>query len=132
MLPIFPKDYPPNQISADGLVPVVYENWNTSLQYHGSWSTEPLVDWIPNTSKPQPYVETNTSMSSVSLNFTGGVAVAINAPRNWGHWTYNVVRSIYSAVRVSLRFIPDTRWNHVIMEQQHTMGDWRLGPILPK
>lgn len=31
-------------------------------------------------------------MASASLNFTGGVAVAINAPRNWGHWTYNVVR----------------------------------------
>lgn len=76
---------------ASGLIPVVYENWNDTIQYAPEpWQLLKGVDWIPNTSNPQPYVETNVSLSSASLNFTGGVAVAINAPRNWGHWTYNV------------------------------------------
>lgn len=60
------------------------------------------MDWIPNTSNPQPYKETNLSLSSVSLQFTGGVAVAINAPRNWGHWTYNVVSIRQPSLRTAL------------------------------
>lgn len=74
----------------DGLVPVVYENWNSSLQYSGNWTNQSGVEWIPNTQHPAPYMETNQGLSSVSLTFSGGVAVAVNGPRNWGHWTYNI------------------------------------------
>ncbi|EKM61393.1 uncharacterized protein PHACADRAFT_190558 [Phanerochaete carnosa HHB-10118-sp] len=81
-----------NTIDQDtnGLVPVVYENWNGTLQYSGNWANLSGVNWIPNTQDPAPYVETNQSLSSVSLTFTDGVAIAVNGPRNWGHWTYNI------------------------------------------
>ena len=39
-------------------------------------------------------METDDPFASVSLNFTGAAAVAINSMRDWGHWTYNVVSVI--------------------------------------
>lgn len=69
----------------------MYQNWNTTLQYNGTWANDSGVAWIPNPDHPAPYMETNAFQSAVALNFTGGVAVAINAPRNWGHWTYDIV-----------------------------------------
>ncbi|GJE87684.1 hypothetical protein PsYK624_037670 [Phanerochaete sordida] len=81
-----------NTIDQDtnGLATIVYENWNDTLQYTGNWTNQSGVDWIPNTQAPAPYVETSQGLSSVSLTFAGGVAVAVNGPRNWGHWTYNI------------------------------------------
>ena len=60
------------------------------LHYAGNWTT--LNDpQIPSTDDPKPYVETSDALASVSADFTGAVAVAINANRNWGHWLYKVV-----------------------------------------
>lgn len=48
-------------------------------------------------------METSDPAASVSLTFTGGAAVSISAPRNYGHWTYNVVRSpVNSGQEISL------------------------------
>lgn len=77
--------------SIDGLVPVHIDNTNnTALQYSGIWNTT-FDSQIPSKAAPAKYAITSDPEASVSLNVSGAVAVAINANRNWGHWTYNVV-----------------------------------------
>lgn len=110
---------------------MVYENWNSTIQYAPApWSVVKGVDWVPNTSNPQPYVETNVSLSSASLNFTGGVAVAINAPRNWGHWTYNVVRILSLYGTMGPHSVIDFGRADLELELQHTLGYRRRRSVL--
>ena len=71
---------------------VVIDNQNTTrLNYIGNWSTHNDYQ-IPSTTNPRPYMQTSAGQSSVSVNFTGAVSVAVNGNRNWGHGKYNVVR----------------------------------------
>ena len=84
----------PAMCSATGLIPVVFDNQNqTVLQYSGNWTTQNDPQ-IPSLNDPKPYVITKVYQGSVTANFSGAVAVAINANRNFGHWLYNVVRGL--------------------------------------
>ena len=76
---------------------------DTILNYDGNWTTK-ADHQIPSLDAPKPYRETNKYASSVALSFTNAVAVAINGNRNWGHWTYRVVRSKVALVNLSLMF----------------------------
>ncbi|KAJ3546435.1 hypothetical protein NM688_g5515 [Phlebia brevispora] len=74
----------------DALTTVTIQNTNyTVLQYNGNWSSA-FDHQIPSLTNPVNFSTTSQPMSSVSMNFTRTVAIAINASRNWGHWTYNV------------------------------------------
>ncbi|KAJ7691187.1 hypothetical protein B0H17DRAFT_1063707 [Mycena rosella] len=70
-------------------VPAFYDNTDPKLAYTGSW--KPVsAPGIPNATVTHPYEQTSSSGSSVSMNFTGAVGVAINGPVNWGDWVYSV------------------------------------------
>ncbi|KAJ3486282.1 hypothetical protein NLI96_g4351 [Meripilus lineatus] len=72
------------------LIPLQIDNQdNTKLQYEGTWMTQRDAQ-IPNRASPKPYRETSMYRSNVSLTFNQAIAIAINGPRNWGHWVYNV------------------------------------------
>ncbi|KAI0685342.1 hypothetical protein BC835DRAFT_1310039 [Cytidiella melzeri] len=62
---------------------------STAVHYTGQWSNESFYN-VPSDTAPAPYMETSNPGDTVSLTFTGGVAVAVNGARDWGHWTYNV------------------------------------------
>ncbi|KAI0783377.1 hypothetical protein C8Q75DRAFT_445092 [Abortiporus biennis] len=75
---------------ATSIAPISIDNQNpTALHYEGLWTTENGVH-IPSISNPKPFMKTIDSGASVSLNFTGAIAVAINGNRDWGHHTYEV------------------------------------------
>lgn len=76
--------------SVDTVIPLVYDNQNATLQYSGDWTVTTDSD-TPSSDAPKPYHQTTAALASVSLNFTNAVAIAIDSPRNWGHWVYNVV-----------------------------------------
>ncbi|KAI0086896.1 hypothetical protein BDY19DRAFT_907788 [Irpex rosettiformis] len=77
-------------INASGISPVLIDNQNlTSIQYTGNWTNQSFYN-VPSDTSPAPYFETSHPKDAVSMSFTGGVAVAINGARDWGHWTYNV------------------------------------------
>jgi hypothetical protein len=135
-----PYDLFPRTNSTNGLIPIKYDNTNSTLQYNGSWSAE-SASWAPSPSNPESYMETNVSLASVSLSFTGGIAVSISAPRNWGHWTYNVVRlfllhkPIMSHVRQALddavsSYSASTLWVSG-MPPCFTKMDWILRSSIP-
>ncbi|KIP08080.1 hypothetical protein PHLGIDRAFT_35126 [Phlebiopsis gigantea 11061_1 CR5-6] len=74
-----------------GISEIKFQNDNTTaLQYKGNWTTGSGVANIPSKADPGPFKQTQDPLASVSMNFTGGVAVAIHGSRNFGHWTYNV------------------------------------------
>ncbi|KAH9949350.1 hypothetical protein B0H21DRAFT_129923 [Amylocystis lapponica] len=52
-----------------------------------------------------PYHRTTELGSSVAMNFTGGVGVAVNGTRNWGGWVYNVTLD-----GVSYQYNASTMW----------------------
>ncbi|KAI0772211.1 hypothetical protein BC629DRAFT_745896 [Irpex lacteus] len=89
-------------INATGISPVLIDNQNlTNVHYTGEWKNQSFYN-VPSDFSPSPYFETSSSKDTVSISFTGGVAVAINGARDWGHWTYNVtmdgaVSPIYNA-----------------------------------
>ncbi|KAI0086897.1 hypothetical protein BDY19DRAFT_995341 [Irpex rosettiformis] len=88
-------------INASNINPVRVDNQNqTALHYDGKWTNQSSYN-VPSDSSPEPYMSTTDPGDIVSMNFKGGVAVAINGARNWGHWTYNVsldgVTSVYNA-----------------------------------
>ena len=86
-------------LSSDVPIPIIYDSSNiTAIQYSGNWITT-IDPKIPNASRPLPFRETTTGNAYALLNFTGGIAVAINGAKNCGHATYSVVRdSINSLV----------------------------------
>jgi len=73
----------------DGLqapMALVVDNSNISvLQYDSSWfsSTDHQIH------NGQPYRETKTQGSTVTMTFKGS-GIAVNGARNWGHWNYEV------------------------------------------
>ena len=72
-----------NSVQIDGLN-------QTVLHYDGKWTNQSSYN-VPSDSSPAPYMSTSDPGDTVSMTFRGGAAVSINGPRNWGHWTYNVV-----------------------------------------
>lgn len=73
-----------------GLIPQVIDNQNTTaLHYTGNWSSFSDVQ-IPSRANPKKFMKTTDSGAAVALNFTGAWAVAVNASKNWGHWTFSV------------------------------------------
>lgn len=75
----------------DRTTSLTVDNQNsTVLQYRGNWgnATDPQV---PDEEHPAPFYATTSSGAAVSLNFTGAVALAVNASTNYGHGLYNVV-----------------------------------------
>ncbi|THH29340.1 hypothetical protein EUX98_g4844 [Antrodiella citrinella] len=67
-----------------------YDNSNTSaVQYFGSWSSKTDAQ-VPNALHPMPFHITTSSGSYASLNFTGGIAVAVNGSKNCGHGLYTI------------------------------------------
>ncbi|KAI0347726.1 hypothetical protein BDW22DRAFT_1349787 [Trametopsis cervina] len=70
--------------SATGLSQTTYDITHPAVQYSGQWAKQTPYN------VPTAYMETADPLASVSLRFTNASAVALNAPRNWGHWTYNV------------------------------------------
>lgn len=95
---------------------MVYDNTDALMEYQGVWSAGNNSQ-IPSTQDPQPYHKTNTTGSSVSLNFTG-IAVAINGTRDWGSYTYNVVSSASDSVlscymvNHSFQTLDDEMWSY--------------------
>lgn len=90
---IFTDTLPDGVTSFDKLV---VDNQNsTVLHYNGNW-TEENDPQIPSRSGPKPYMQTKSQSSSMAMNFTGAWAIAVNGPRNWGHWTYNVTLDGFS------------------------------------
>ncbi|OBZ79384.1 hypothetical protein A0H81_01268 [Grifola frondosa] len=78
----------------DGLstpTPTVYDNQNTSfITYSGNWQLDSDPNnQIPSTAHPAPYHTVSDPGASLSINFNGA-AIAVNGPRNWGGYTYNV------------------------------------------
>ncbi|KAJ3556494.1 hypothetical protein NM688_g1997 [Phlebia brevispora] len=74
----------------DQTTSLIIDNQNTTvLQYRGQWSvtSDPQV---PDKQHPSPFHDSILAGDSVALNFTGAVAVAINASTNYGHGQYNV------------------------------------------
>lgn len=91
------------------LIPLQIDNQdNTKLQYEGTWMTQRDAQ-IPNRASPKPYRETSMYRSNVSLTFNQAIAIAINGPRNWGHWVYNVV-SAYVSRRRPLTVLMRSFW----------------------
>ncbi|KAH7915724.1 hypothetical protein BJ138DRAFT_917311 [Hygrophoropsis aurantiaca] len=85
---------------------ITYGNTDTSfLNYAGNWSTA-TDSHIPNGT----YHYTATMGSSVSMSFSGSIAVGIQGIANWGNWQYLV--SLNGDQQVlnssSYWFIPDT------------------------
>ena len=75
-------------------VEVAYSNTNDSaFQYTGKWSVNSAAD-VPSPTSTAPYHITSQYGSAVSMNFTGGEAVAVYGFRDWGNWIYNVVSEI--------------------------------------
>ncbi|EPT04929.1 hypothetical protein FOMPIDRAFT_1027623 [Fomitopsis schrenkii] len=71
-------------------VAVSYSNTNGSaFQYTGNWSIDSAPD-VPSPTSTAPYHITSQYGSAVSMNFTGGEAVAVYGLRDWGDWIYNV------------------------------------------
>ncbi|TCD65474.1 hypothetical protein EIP91_002592 [Steccherinum ochraceum] len=69
---------------------MVVDNSNiTAVQYFGSWTSKTDAH-VPNASHPMPFHITTSSGSYASLDFTGGIAVAINGSKNCGHGAYTV------------------------------------------
>ena len=89
----------------NGIVPTTYDNQNATLEYTGNWSLGTDAD-TPSSADPRPYHETSEALASVSLNFTNAVAIAINSPRNWGHWVYNVVSVVPAIFETRPIFTP--------------------------
>ncbi|TFY63166.1 hypothetical protein EVJ58_g3412 [Rhodofomes roseus] len=74
---------------------VPYPNTNTSVfQYTGQWS-EASAAGVPSPTSTAPHHITSQYGSSVSMNFTGGEAVAVYGVRDWGNWIYNVTMDGY-------------------------------------
>lgn len=70
---------------------MIYDNTNTTgLNYTTGWSIA-SGHGIPNASVSAPFHTTKIKGTSVSVNFSGGEAVAVNGPSNWGNWQYSVV-----------------------------------------
>ena len=75
-------------------VEVAYSNTNDSaFQYTGKWTVNSAAD-VPSPTSTAPYHVTSQYGSAVSMNFTGGEAVAVYGFRDWGNWIYNVVSTI--------------------------------------
>ncbi|KAL4252453.1 hypothetical protein ABKN59_002704 [Abortiporus biennis] len=75
---------------ATSTVSELVDNQNTTaLLYQGTWVTKTDVQ-IPSRASPKPFKQTQDPAGSVSLNFTGAIAVAIDGNRNWGHSLYNM------------------------------------------
>lgn len=71
-----------------GFFPVAIDNQNrTALNYVGNWMQN-IASGVPS-----PFMQTTVAQSSVSMNFTGGLAVAVYGSRNYGHGEYDVVRT---------------------------------------
>ncbi|KAH8099718.1 hypothetical protein BXZ70DRAFT_1008697 [Cristinia sonorae] len=69
---------------------VQYDNSNvTAIQYVGDWSSKSDAH-VPNPSHPAPFHITSTAGDYAALNFTEGVAVAINGSKNCGRGLYTV------------------------------------------
>ncbi|KAI0962335.1 hypothetical protein AcV7_001202 [Taiwanofungus camphoratus] len=86
--------------------PVVYDNMDSAVfEYRGNWTVPPLDEQVPNTTHPSPFHQTSTLGSSVTMNFTAGLAVAVHGPRDWGNWLYNV-----SLDGVSTQYNGSTMW----------------------
>ena len=62
------------------------------IKYNGNWTqqTDPNGQ-IPSKDHPAPYYEVQTTPASLSFSFQGS-GVAVNGSRNWGSYTYQVVR----------------------------------------
>lgn len=83
-------------ISNSAPVAVSYSNTNGSaFQYTGNWSIDSAPD-VPSPTSTAPYHITSQYGSAVSMNFTGGEAVAVYGLRDWGDWIYNVVSVTWS------------------------------------
>ncbi|KAL0947666.1 hypothetical protein HGRIS_013754 [Hohenbuehelia grisea] len=70
--------------AANDIVPIKYNTSNSAVQYNGTW-----VEM--NDSKgqiPSPFMQSNKSSASVSLEFDNAVGIAVNGMANYGHWTY--------------------------------------------
>ncbi|KAI0733076.1 hypothetical protein C8Q72DRAFT_881544 [Fomitopsis betulina] len=71
-------------------VEVIYMNTNGSaFQYTGDWSVD-SASGVPSPTSTAPYHITSQYGSAVSMNITGGEAVAVYGFRDWGNWIYNV------------------------------------------
>ncbi|PCH34098.1 hypothetical protein WOLCODRAFT_94833 [Wolfiporia cocos MD-104 SS10] len=91
----FGFDYANITIPYDGdpLVAVTYQNTNSSVfNYIGKWSTV-VAPQVPSPTSTAPYHMTTSFDSHVTMNFTGGEAVAVYGFRDWGNWLYNVTLS---------------------------------------
>ncbi|KAJ7097600.1 hypothetical protein C8R44DRAFT_748331 [Mycena epipterygia] len=66
-----------------------YDNSDSALVYSGQWSNT-TVQGIPNATVTAPLHQTHAAGSSVTMNFSSAVAVALNASTNFGHGLYSV------------------------------------------
>ncbi|KAJ7469593.1 hypothetical protein FB451DRAFT_1476458, partial [Mycena latifolia] len=81
--------FAPVKSGRDIPMPAFYDNTDARLAYSGTWK-DVSAPGIPNATVTHPFKQTTTGGSSVSMNFTGAVGVAIDGPVNWGDWVYSV------------------------------------------
>jgi hypothetical protein len=67
-----------------------YDNSNTALSYAGRWANM-TVEGIPNNTVTAPFHRALDAGSSVAMNFSNAVAIALYASTNIGHLLYSVV-----------------------------------------
>lgn len=114
-------------------VEVAYPNTNTSaFQYTGKWSVNTAGD-VPSPTSTAPYHITSQYGSAVSMNFTGGEAIAVYGFRDWGNWIYNVVSTIPHSRQVILAHWHGIviGWFHYPVQWEHTLEAGKLALILP-
>ncbi|KAF7303015.1 hypothetical protein MKEN_01264500 [Mycena kentingensis (nom. inval.)] len=67
-----------------------YDNSDTSIfKYSGNWTTR-NAEGIPNATVSHSWQGTDVAGSSVSMEFSGAVAVALRGMANYGGWVYTV------------------------------------------
>ncbi|KAJ7489165.1 hypothetical protein FB451DRAFT_1125416 [Mycena latifolia] len=77
--------------SSDQQLPVetFYDNSNSALSYTGRW-TSMTVKGIPNSTVTAPFHRALGVGSSVTMNFSSAVAIALYGSNNFGHLLYSV------------------------------------------
>ncbi|KAJ7182840.1 hypothetical protein C8R43DRAFT_1054843, partial [Mycena crocata] len=68
---------------------IVHDNLNGNISYSGQWITK-TVAGIPNSSVTTPFHMTPVQGSSLTMNFSSAVAVALYASTNTGHGLYSI------------------------------------------